>query len=114
MFALTLLIIIIYLLFFFKSGNLNEKLTSFECGFEPLREMRSSFSVRFFILIILFLVFDVEISLLFPLVSVLSLFKKIETTLSLLIFLLVLLFGIFHEWKEGAIDWISVFKDKLY
>lgn len=104
MFILIIIIIIIYLLFFFKRSNLSEKLTSFECGFEPLREIRSSFSIRFFILIILFLVFDVEISLLFPLISIFCLIKKMESVVSIFCFLLILLVGIFHEWKEGAID----------
>nr|YP_010273934.1 NADH dehydrogenase subunit 3 [Bulinus truncatus]QYJ56637.1 NADH dehydrogenase subunit 3 [Bulinus truncatus] len=108
MFMLSLIMLIMFMLLSFKKSPSSEKLTSFECGFEPLSEMRSPFSIRFFILIILFLIFDIEISLLFPMISILMLNKKMETVLSFMFFLIILLFGIFHEWNEGAIDWISV------
>nr|YP_010273947.1 NADH dehydrogenase subunit 3 [Bulinus nasutus]QYJ56650.1 NADH dehydrogenase subunit 3 [Bulinus nasutus] len=92
----------------FKSNNNSESLTPFECGFEPLSEMRSPFSIRFFLLIILFLIFDIEISLIFPIISMLIISKKFSTIFSFMVFLIILLFGIFHEWNEGAIDWVSM------
>nr|QYJ56689.1 NADH dehydrogenase subunit 3 [Bulinus globosus] len=114
MFFLFMFLLSTMMLFFswilsFKSGNNNsESLTPFECGFEPLSDMRSPFSIRFFLLIILFLIFDIEISLIFPIISMLILGKKLETTLSFMMFLIILLFGIFHEWNEGAIDWVTI------
>nr|QYJ56702.1 NADH dehydrogenase subunit 3 [Bulinus globosus] len=112
MFFLFVFLLSTMMLFFswilsYKNFN-SESLTPFECGFEPLSDMRSPFSIRFFLLIILFLIFDIEISLIFPIISMLILGKKLETTLSFMMFLIILLFGIFHEWNEGAIDWVTI------
>nr|WNR50729.1 NADH dehydrogenase subunit 3 [Phyllidiella sp. a LZ-2021] len=102
-----ILIIVYYWTNYVSSCDLSEKLTAFECGFDPLSKMRSPFSTRFFLLVVLFLIFDVEIALLFP---VLSMFAKGVTflmTSTLMLFLFILLFGMFHEWNEGALDWFS-------
>nr|YP_009353577.1 NADH dehydrogenase subunit 3 [Ellobium chinense]AQX92064.1 NADH dehydrogenase subunit 3 [Ellobium chinense] len=101
------LLVVFYLTSYVKSSEFEEKMTPFECGFEPLSQMRSPFSTRFFILVVLFLIFDVEVALLFP---VLSMIISLSTPLvgwALMIFLSILLFGLFHEWAEGAIDWVS-------
>nr|YP_009660837.1 NADH dehydrogenase subunit 3 [Pseudosuccinea columella]QCT09601.1 NADH dehydrogenase subunit 3 [Pseudosuccinea columella] len=105
-FALSTMLLIIFILTNFPIEGENEKLTPFECGFEPLSNMRAPFSIRFFVLVVLFLIFDVEISLLFPLVSLFS-FSTFLMALSLMSFLFILLAGIFYEWKEGALDWVS-------
>nr|YP_010273960.1 NADH dehydrogenase subunit 3 [Bulinus ugandae]QYJ56663.1 NADH dehydrogenase subunit 3 [Bulinus ugandae] len=105
---LSMLMLFVSWILSYKSNNSNESLTPFECGFEPLSDMRSPFSIRFFLLIILFLIFDIEVSLIFPIISILIIDKKIETILSFTMFLIILLFGIFHEWNEGAIDWVTV------
>nr|AJJ48437.1 NADH dehydrogenase subunit 3 [Ampullaceana balthica] len=105
-FVLSLLLVFVFLLTNFPLENENEKLTPFECGFEPLSNMRSPFSTRFFILVVLFLIFDVEISLLFPLVNMIY-FNTYTMVLSLMMFLFILLIGIFFEWNEGALDWVS-------
>nr|NP_702984.1 NADH dehydrogenase subunit 3 [Tyrannodoris europaea]AAL91057.1 NADH dehydrogenase subunit 3 [Tyrannodoris europaea] len=83
------------------------KLTPFECGFDPLSKMRSPFSTRLFLLVVLFLIFDVEIALLFPVLSIFSTNTTLLMTTTLTLFLLILLFGMFHEWNEGALDWFS-------
>nr|YP_009349237.1 NADH dehydrogenase subunit 3 [Sakuraeolis japonica]APZ75721.1 NADH dehydrogenase subunit 3 [Sakuraeolis japonica] len=85
----------------------SEKLSAFECGFDPLSKMRSPFSTRFFLLVVLFLIFDVEIALLFPVLSALTGKTSSILLISIGIFLMVLLVGMFHEWNEGALDWIS-------
>nr|UKB93166.1 NADH dehydrogenase subunit 3 [Lymnaea stagnalis] len=103
---LSSLLLLLFMMTNFPIENEQEKLTSFECGFEPLSAMRAPFSTRFFLLVVLFLIFDVEISLLFPLISI-YLSNSFFMLLSLLIFLFILLIGIFYEWKEGALDWIS-------
>nr|YP_001648720.1 NADH dehydrogenase subunit 3 [Biomphalaria tenagophila]ABO14140.1 NADH dehydrogenase subunit 3 [Biomphalaria tenagophila] len=108
MFLISTVMFIMYLLLFYVNLNL-EKQSAFECGFEPLSEMRTPFSLRFFILVILFLIFDIEISLLFPIISITMLTQSLILKTSLLIFLMVLLVGLFHEWNEGAIDWVLMF-----
>nr|YP_003354954.1 NADH dehydrogenase subunit 3 [Quadrula quadrula]ACQ91012.1 NADH dehydrogenase subunit 3 [Quadrula quadrula] len=85
-----------------------EKSSPFECGFDPVGSSRVPFSLRFFLLAVIFVVFDVEIVLLFPAVMVIGgLSMWIDGYLTLF-FLLVLLFGgVIHEWREGSLEWES-------
>nr|YP_009987766.1 NADH dehydrogenase subunit 3 [Phyllidiopsis krempfi]QNL17304.1 NADH dehydrogenase subunit 3 [Phyllidiopsis krempfi] len=101
------LIIIYYMTNYISSLDMSEKLTAFECGFDPLSKMRSPFSTRFFLLVVLFLIFDVEIALLFPVLSMFYSNISFLVSISLTMFLFILLFGMFHEWNEGALDWFS-------
>nr|UBU97370.1 NADH dehydrogenase subunit 3 [Asteronotus hepaticus] len=106
--VLCVILVIVYMLTNYLSyGDFSEKLTAFECGFDPLSKMRSPFSTRFFLLVVLFLIFDVEIALLFPVLSVFSTNSSLLTMAALSMFLFILLFGMFHEWNEGALDWFS-------
>nr|YP_010574766.1 NADH dehydrogenase subunit 3 [Verconia nivalis]UZI00337.1 NADH dehydrogenase subunit 3 [Verconia nivalis] len=88
-------------------SDFSEKLTAFECGFDPLSKMRSPFSTRFFLLVVVFLIFDVEIALLFPILSTFSSNLSLMTISVLMTFLFILLMGVFHEWNEGALDWFK-------
>nr|YP_009987873.1 NADH dehydrogenase subunit 3 [Tachypleus gigas]QNL17495.1 NADH dehydrogenase subunit 3 [Tachypleus gigas] len=81
-----------------------EKLSPYECGFNPFSSSRIPFSLRFFLISIIFLIFDVEIALLLPIPFIL-LAKLSIFTFSL--FMLILLFGLFHEWNEGALEWAN-------
>nr|YP_004222146.1 NADH dehydrogenase subunit 3 [Berthellina sp. TLT-2006]ABK92226.1 NADH dehydrogenase subunit 3 [Berthellina sp. TLT-2006] len=106
--ALSSLLIIVFVLTSYSPySNSEEKLTPFECGFDPLSGMRSPFSTRFFLLIVLFLIFDIEVALLFPILSMASTSSPFFIILALVLFLTILLFGMFHEWNEGALDWIT-------
>nr|ABL09068.1 NADH dehydrogenase subunit 3 [Odontoglaja guamensis] len=118
MFFPTMLISIILafiLLFVYNSvsydtyTDMGEKASAFECGFDPISNSRSPFSTRFFMLIVIFLIFDVEVALIFPILSMTSYFTSTTSLLSFsfFIFLLVLTLGTFHEMNEGALDWIS-------
>lgn len=82
--------------------------TAFECGFDTFRNARVPFSLSFFLLAIIFLIFDVEIAIIFPIS--LSCFYSVGILrfLRFFIFLLVLLAGLFYEWSEGSLDWIRV------
>ncbi|YP_009305275.1 NADH dehydrogenase subunit 3 (mitochondrion) [Ruditapes philippinarum] len=85
-----------------------DKLTSFECGFDPMSSSRMPFSLRFFLLALLFLVFDLEMILLFPYVfsvSVTSIKMKVISKLWGFIFLIILVGGLVHELNEGTLDW---------
>jgi len=106
--ALSILLTIVYLgTNYYSQVDSSELSSSFECGFDPLRENRSPFSVRFFLLVVLFLIFDVEVALLFPLLSVTCQHGAfVIMSVAMLFFLLILTLGTFHEWKEGALDWV--------
>ena len=79
------------------------KLTPFECGFEPKESGRLPFSVRFFLLAVVFLVFDIEVALLFPLILGLKVRLNTNTLVRGLGFLFILLMGLLHEWRAGAL-----------
>nr|YP_004935008.1 NADH dehydrogenase subunit 3 [Salinator rhamphidia]AEQ93902.1 NADH dehydrogenase subunit 3 [Salinator rhamphidia] len=98
---------VVFFLTSFLSETSSEKLTAFECGFDPLSEMRAPFSTRFFILVVLFLIFDVEIALLFPVLAISTFSASVFLMLGMSLFLAVLLLGLFHEWSEGSLDWVS-------
>ena len=97
---------IILILSYFLSVKANdpEKLSSYECGFNAFQDSRGEFDIRFYIVAMLFIIFDLEISFLFPFavsfgyIGILGLF-------SMLFFLATLTVGFFYEWKIGALDW---------
>nr|YP_010939805.1 NADH dehydrogenase subunit 3 [Charonia tritonis]QJF73058.1 NADH dehydrogenase subunit 3 [Charonia tritonis]WLF86364.1 NADH dehydrogenase subunit 3 [Charonia tritonis] len=82
-----------------------EKSSPFECGFDPIKSARLPFSLRFFLLAIIFLIFDVEIVLLLPVLSSMVSAFSMELMIGSFIFLLILIIGLFHEWNEGSLDW---------
>ena len=81
-----------------------EKLSSYECGFEPFNDSRMEFDVRFYLVAILFIIFDLEIAFLFPWAISLGNIG-ILGFMSMMIFLFILTVGFIYEWKKGALDW---------
>jgi NADH-quinone oxidoreductase subunit A len=81
-----------------------EKLSAYECGFEPFGDARGQFDVRFYLVAILFIIFDLEVAFLFPWAIVLG---KIGTLgfWSMMVFLGILTIGFIYEWKKGALEW---------
>nr|AAV41731.1 NADH dehydrogenase subunit 3 [Nectarinia olivacea] len=83
----------------------SEKLSPYECGFDPLGSARLPFSIRFFLVAILFLLFDLEIALLLPLPWATQL-QSPTTTLTLAASLILLLtLGLIYEWIQGGLEW---------
>jgi|TARA_B100000929_G_scaffold239347_1_gene196414 NADH-quinone oxidoreductase subunit A len=81
-----------------------EKLSAYECGFEPFNDSRMEFDIRFYLVAILFIIFDLEIAFLFP--WAISLGKiGFLGFISMMIFLVILTVGFIYEWKKGALDW---------
>ncbi len=81
-----------------------EKLSPYECGFEAFEDARMQFDVRFYLVAILFVVFDLETAFLFPwavVLDVIGVFGFIEMVL----FLLILLVGYIYAWNKGALEW---------
>ena len=81
-----------------------EKLSAYECGFEPFNDSRMEFDVRFYLVAILFIIFDLEIAFLFPWAISLGNIGLLGF-LSMMIFLFILTIGFIYEWKKGALDW---------
>ncbi|WP_343059216.1 NADH-quinone oxidoreductase subunit A [Chiayiivirga flava] len=82
----------------------SEKLSPYECGFEAFEDARMKFDVRYYLIAILFIVFDLEIAFLFPWAVV---FQEIGATAiwAMAIFLGILTIGFAYEWKKGALEW---------
>ena len=107
LFSVFLAFFIIFLSFRF--GNYNpdtEKLSAYECGFDPYEDARNVFDVRFYLVAILFLIFDLEAAFIFPWCINLS-FISIEGCWGMLDFIFELLFGYIYAWRVGALDWES-------
>ena len=81
-----------------------EKLSVYECGFEPFNDSRMEFDIRFYLVAILFIIFDLEIAFLFPWAITLGNIG-IFGFISMMIFLFILTIGFIYEWKKGALDW---------
>jgi NADH-quinone oxidoreductase subunit A len=81
-----------------------EKLSPYECGFEAFEDARMKFDVRYYLVAILFILFDLEIAFLFPWAVAL---REIGPAgfWAMMIFLLILVVGFVYEWKKGALDW---------
>jgi len=87
-----------------KSRDDAQKLSPYECGFEAFEDSRMKFDVRYYLVAILFIVFDLEIAFLFPWAVVL---RQIGVfgLVAMGIFLFILVVGFIYEWKKGALEW---------
>nr|ACA62353.1 NADH dehydrogenase subunit 3 [Drosophila nasuta]ACA62362.1 NADH dehydrogenase subunit 3 [Drosophila pulaua]QXG19405.1 NADH dehydrogenase subunit 3 [Drosophila nasuta]QXG19431.1 NADH dehydrogenase subunit 3 [Drosophila neonasuta] len=82
-----------------------EKSSPFECGFDPKSSSRLPFSLRFFLITIIFLIFDVEIALILPMILIFKFSNIFIWSLTSIIFILILLVGLYHEWNQGMLNW---------
>lgn len=87
-----------------KSNPDVEKLSTYECGFEAFSDSRIKFDVRFYLVAILFIIFDLEVAFLFPWAITLGSIGALGF-FSMIIFLSVLTVGFIYEWKKGALEW---------
>ena len=103
--AISLSVGFIILNFLFSPKNPDpEKLSAYECGFEAFGDSRMEFDVRFYLVAILFIIFDLEIAFLFPWAITLGSIGFLGFV-SMMIFLFILTVGFVYEWKKGALDW---------
>ena len=87
-----------------RGGKDSEKLSAYECGFEPFEDSRIKFDVRYYLVAILFIIFDLEIAFLFPWAVSLDVIGGLGLV-AMAIFLAVLVVGFIYEWKKGALEW---------
>nr|YP_009740660.1 NADH dehydrogenase subunit 3 [Oedaleus abruptus]YP_009740673.1 NADH dehydrogenase subunit 3 [Mecostethus alliaceus]QID03622.1 NADH dehydrogenase subunit 3 [Oedaleus abruptus]QID03635.1 NADH dehydrogenase subunit 3 [Mecostethus alliaceus]UPL65164.1 NADH dehydrogenase subunit 3 [Oedaleus abruptus] len=90
-----------------KSINDREKSSPFECGFDPKSSARMPFSIQFFLIAVIFLIFDVEIALILPIVVIMKTSNITMWTLSTMTFIIILLTGLYYEWNQGALKWAN-------
>jgi NADH-quinone oxidoreductase subunit A len=101
--VLAIVIILLSYILVFQNSDF-EKNSAYECGFQPFEEARSQFDVRFYLVAILFIIFDLEIMFLFPW-SVSLFLINLFGFYSMCLFLIILTLGFIYEWKKGALDW---------
>jgi NADH-quinone oxidoreductase subunit A len=104
-FAIVLSCLIIFLSYSFSTSNPDsEKLSAYECGFDPYEDARNMFDVRFYLVAILFIVFDLEAVYFYPWCISYS-FLSMEGFWGMLDFIVELLIGFIYAWEVGALDW---------
>nr|YP_010350364.1 NADH dehydrogenase subunit 3 [Ixodes confusus]UOK09793.1 NADH dehydrogenase subunit 3 [Ixodes confusus]UOK09806.1 NADH dehydrogenase subunit 3 [Ixodes confusus]UOK09819.1 NADH dehydrogenase subunit 3 [Ixodes confusus]UOK09832.1 NADH dehydrogenase subunit 3 [Ixodes confusus]UOK09845.1 NADH dehydrogenase subunit 3 [Ixodes confusus] len=82
-----------------------EKLSPFECGFDPFSMSRMSFSLKFFMIAIIFLIFDIEIILILPFPIIFC--KKLIYFVSFSIIMIIIMMGLIYEWNKGMLEWMK-------
>jgi NADH-quinone oxidoreductase subunit A len=102
-FVLSLAVIGISMVLILRGGEV-EKLSAYECGFHPFEDTREKFDVRFYLVSILFIIFDLEVVFLFPWCLKFLALGSLGY-MSMMAFLIILIIGFFYEWKKGALDW---------
>nr|AZZ89068.1 NADH dehydrogenase subunit 3 [Plectoderini sp. SX-2018] len=87
-----------------KTKMSREKNKSFECGFSKFSSARKPFSTHFFLIAMMFLIFDIEISMILPMYST-KMIKLNEWMFTSTIIVMILIMGLYHEWKNGMLEW---------
>jgi NADH-quinone oxidoreductase subunit A len=105
LFTIFLAIVIIFLSYSFSASNPDsEKVSAYECGFDPYEDARNVFDVRFYLVAILFIIFDLEAIFFFPWCVSFS-FLNLDGFYGMIDFIIELLVGYYYAWKTGALEW---------
>nr|AXS65936.1 NADH dehydrogenase subunit 3 [Curculionoidea sp. 19 KM-2017] len=107
---ITIIIIIITLILNFLSKKTfydREKNSPFECGFDPKNFARLPFSLHFFLIALIFVIFDVELTLLLPMILIIKYTSILKFSLVMNFFIMILLLGLFHEKAQGSLNWMN-------
>ena len=105
LFSFALAALLVFLSFLFAPQKPDaEKISAYECGFDPFEDARGKFDIRFYLVAILFIIFDLEVTFLFPWAVCLNQIGFFGF-FTMMIFLIVLTIGFIYEWKKGALEW---------
>nr|ALO76225.1 NADH deshydrogenase subunit 3 [Pleophylla sp. PLE01] len=105
LFTICFILIMISYIISKKTFMDREKASPFECGFDPKSSARMPFSLHFFLIAVIFLIFDVEITLLIPMIMTIKITNMINYFTLMSFFIIILLLGLYHEWNQGALSW---------
>nr|YP_010467037.1 NADH dehydrogenase subunit 3 [Atkinsoniella zizhongi]UVF28956.1 NADH dehydrogenase subunit 3 [Atkinsoniella zizhongi] len=84
-----------------------QKSTPFECGFNPMSYKRLPFSIHFFLIAVIFLIFDIEIIIIVPMIFTMKSSMLMYWLVTSAIFIVILIIGLFHEWINGMLNWTN-------
>lgn len=105
-FCLLVVILLFSISFFFIYQTVDsQKVSSYECGFDPFSDSRVKFEIRFYIVGILFIIFDIELTFLFPWLFIINNELTVYNTIYMFFFIFILVLGFIYELVKGALDW---------
>nr|ARH54812.1 NADH dehydrogenase subunit 3 [Trigonopterus sp. 5 AH-2016] len=84
-----------------------EKNSPFECGFDPKNLARLPFSLQFFLVALIFVIFDIELTLLLPTISIVKISNLMNISITMNTFITILIMGLFHEQNQGSLNWVK-------
>nr|YP_011036725.1 NADH dehydrogenase subunit 3 [Xestocephalus limpidissimus]WRK21329.1 NADH dehydrogenase subunit 3 [Xestocephalus limpidissimus] len=103
--AITSTMSLMIIIFKKKSIMDKEKMSPFECGFNPMSFSRVPFSIHFFIISVLFLIFDIEIIIILPMIITIKSSMLMKWLITSTMVITILLMGLYHEWNNGLLNW---------
>nr|YP_009945219.1 NADH dehydrogenase subunit 3 [Pliacanthopus bimaculatus]ASY97905.1 NADH dehydrogenase subunit 3 [Miromantis yunnanensis]QOE17726.1 NADH dehydrogenase subunit 3 [Pliacanthopus bimaculatus] len=106
-FLISFMVMILTNLLSNKNIEDREKSSPFECGFDPISSSRLPFSLRFFLIAVIFLIFDVEIALILPMTIIPFNSSITFWSITSITFLSILTIGLYHEWMQGSLEWAT-------
>nr|YP_010610804.1 NADH dehydrogenase subunit 3 [Stenatkina angustata]WAP91625.1 NADH dehydrogenase subunit 3 [Stenatkina angustata] len=110
LFMIIMIFMILYLIIMMiskKSIIDLQKSTPFECGFNPMSNKRLPFSIHFFLIAVIFLIFDIEIIIIIPMIFTMKYSMILYWMISTILFIFILILGLYHEWYNGMLNWTN-------
>nr|YP_010029342.1 NADH dehydrogenase subunit 3 [Aphis spiraecola]QOU10380.1 NADH dehydrogenase subunit 3 [Aphis spiraecola] len=108
MLTMTMILMILFMIMILINMKMkfnHNKSAPFECGFDPFNKSRIPFSLNFYLIAIIFLIFDIEISIILPMIMNFKISNMIYFNLMFMIFFMFMIITIFYEWKFGSLNW---------
>nr|ANE20368.1 NADH dehydrogenase subunit 3 [Aphis glycines] len=105
MFIILMILFMLMILINMKMKFNYNKSAPFECGFDPFNKSRIPFSLNFYLIAIIFLIFDIEISIILPMILNFKISNMLYFNLMFMIFFMFMIMTIFYEWKFGSLNW---------
>nr|AKM69995.1 NADH dehydrogenase subunit 3 [Saltusaphis sp. YW-2015] len=105
MLTILLILMLLMIMIYMKMKFNFNKSAPFECGFDPFNKSRIPFSMNFYLIAIIFLIFDIEISIILPMIMNFKISNMVIFNTLFIMFFIFMIFTIFYEWKFGSLNW---------